>query len=516
VRHARRESLRVGVADSGLDLAVLRQAVRKDFAARQRAQFQAVAGLQPPRSEYTRPTAPWLRPQTVRAVRRAAEDLRLDRRDCRHEPSLEDDGYPVGLALDNLAEYLERCYIESRIEVCASEVEERTRTTRIQVEGEEMTLASLRVATATEPDAERRERLENRLNESLGALVPLQHRLLERTAGAVAELGYSSIHEYVSSLHHVSVEEVRDSVGRFLEQTDPTYESWLDGRADALMGSRLHDLRACHGTFLVQFRELAKYLPARDHLTLARAVLENAGLANASLQGVEFDLTERPTKSPRAACFVPDPPSQIQISVRSRDGLRPFLALLHELAHACHFASMTPRLPFELRVLSGTDALTEAIAWLAQFLVHDWRVLGHLSIDVSHPARVGDLALIRKFAARILTDLDITAGAPNAGDRYVDYMNRALGTKHDSRSAFLEFSPILEPLAYWRAWVSQASLQEGLDFSYGCSWRTNGNASSHFRQLFAAGLSIAPESLGRPQRGPLSFVAPHETVGGRS
>jgi hypothetical protein len=321
----------------------------------------------------------------------------------------------------------------------------------------------------------------------------------------------------------VSVDEVWESVGRFLERTDSIYESWLGGRAEVSMGSRLHDLRACHGTFLVQFQELDGELPARDHLTLARAVLENAGLANGTLQGIEFDLTDRSTKSPRAACFVPDPPSEIQISVRSRDGLRPFLALLHELAHACHFASMTPRLPFELRVLAGTDTLTEAIAWLAQFLVHDSRVLGHLSIDVSQPARIGDLALIRKFAARVLTDLVITAGAPDVEDRYVDLMNRALGTRHDPRSAFLEFSPTVESLTYWRAWVSQASLQEHLDVSCGRSWRTSGNASSHFRQLFAAGLSIAPESLGLGRRGPLdpdplvrSFVAPHETAGGQS
>src|SRR5579885_3545800 len=236
------------------------------------------------------------------------------------------------------------------------------------VDGEELPYRMLRVATANEPDRDRRERLERErvrlMDENLNP-VYLEAQAIDRDA--VRQLNAPNYYELYRRFGF-RLDELAEECRAVLDETEKLWEREGDKLFRARLGLSLDEARPWDVPRLFRAPELDQLYPPDRMLPALKTTLRELGIDLGAQRNVHLDLDVRPSKSPRAFCAPIEVPGKVMLVIQPIGGKDDWEALFHEAGHTEHYAHTDGELPMEDRRL-GDMAVTEGWAALLEKLV---------------------------------------------------------------------------------------------------------------------------------------------------
>ena len=110
------------------------------------------------------------------------------------------------------------------------------------------------------------------------------------------------------------------------------------------------------------------------------------------------------------------------------------------------------------------------------------------------------LFMVRRYAAKVLYEMQLHAGASDPGAIYTSMMARAIGIAphpSDARRYLIDVDPLFYSAGYLRAWFLEAMLNTRLGAGYGVNWFEHRDAGALLRSLWARGDRLNGEELAR-------------------
>jgi oligoendopeptidase F len=212
-----------------------------------------------------------------------------------------------------------------------------------------------------------------------------------------------------------------------------------------------------------------------------------------------------PKKNPRAACYPLKVPDDVRLTVKPTGGAGDYETLLHEMGHAVHHA-LTETDHFEFKQL-GDNTVTEAYASLLEELMDSpaW-VKEFIGIPYAEMEsylkfrRFSKLYFARRYAAKLLYEKELHAGAKNPRELYRTLLSKAYGFSLDEKDAERYLSDVDDyyyVADYLRAWFLRAQMEKALVERYGERWFANPKAGEFLRSLWKYGQELNGEELAK-------------------
>ncbi len=389
-----------------------------------------------------------------------------------------------------------------------AELARREAELALEVGGERVGFRESLVVQANEPEAARRELIEQaRLAATEAALNPLYRESLDIQHGAARELGYGSYSELCAACKALDLDRLHRQTDAFSTATEASYASVLEPELHRTLGFGLEPLRRSDLPRFFRAPELDGGFPAAALTSSLIATAAGLGIDLPRQPGVVLDVEPRPDKSPRAFCAGVRIPGEVYLVLAPVGGRDDFATLFHEAGHTEHFAHVDPELAFEFRAL-GDNAITEAYAFLFQHLVEDpeWleRRLGIADAPeiVSH-ARAQRLVYLRRYAAKLEYELELHAPSPvRALDaRYANLLSDALHVPWPRETYLADVDAGFYCTCYLRAWALETHLRAHLRERFGTAWFEQPEAGETLRTLWRDGQRLSADELSQQLTG---------------
>jgi hypothetical protein len=373
----------------------------------------------------------------------------------------------------------------------------------VHVDGSEIEYRRLPVEIRREPERGRRQRLEDaRLEIVAGRLTPLLRRSIEVAHGVADDLLEMTYDRYCETLSGIDFDTLGSETERLLADTEDVHEDLLDWYLGRILpGVARDDVRS---------HDLARLLYGPEHLGAfdgrlmvprIGAMVEAMGLDSQAEGRIEYDLEDRPTKTPRAFCSPIRVPDEIKLVLRPYGGHDDYATFLHELGHALHFGYASRELPLEFRRL-GDNGVTEGHAITFDHLMLVREFLRRI-VEIGDPseylrfAAFRELVMLRRYAAKFAYERSLhrKGPAPELADEYVERLSRATGVRTPEALYLDDVDPHFYCIRYLRAWMLGGVLHETLRERYDEDWFLNPRTGDFLRGLWARGQSEPAEAL---------------------
>jgi len=368
-------------------------------------------------------------------------------------------------------------------------------------DGTETPYGRIAIDIANEPDRTRRHALDDaRAAIVTRELSPLREERLRRERDLVESMdladGYVPAFEMMTG---IDLAGLANQCEAFLRDTQAAWDDTFPALARRELGIEPGQARRADALALFRGRAHDRYFQARELEPQVRRQVSEMGLDPEAGGRIVFDTGERAGKRPRAFCAPVRIPQEMFLVLRPHGGQSDYMALLHELGHALHFAHMREELPFEHRWL-GDNSVTEGYAMLFDHLLQDrgW-LMRYTPMSrretgaVLRATGVAELHAVRRYCAKLLYELRVYDGSVpwrSLPDLYVTLLGSATSCRYFAADAFCDLDPRFYSARYLRAWQLQAVLAEALRSRFDEDWFRNPQA----------GPWIAGELFGEGQR----------------
>jgi hypothetical protein len=360
------------------------------------------------------------------------------------------------------------------------------------------------VIQANEPDADRREAIENgRLRVLAERLNPLHLEALERVHAACLEVGWPSYLDAYSDVRALDLRELAGRLEEFARATEADYASTVDPDLKRTVGGGLADLRRSDLARFFRAAHLDGLFPGERMVPALRETLAGLGIDLDRQSNVILDTESRPTKSPRAFCSTPRVPAEVYLVMPPIGGREDYAALFHEAGHAEHYGCTDADLAFEFRHL-GDNAVTESFAFLLEGLTANpaWLqdVLGAQAAEaaVEH-AKAARLVMLRRYSAKIAYEVELHGPAADLEampERYAELLGERIGVPWPQETWLSDFDSGFYVGCYPRAWATEVEWRNELGERFGETWFSSGDrAGDWLRGLWAQGQRLDAERL---------------------
>jgi hypothetical protein len=375
------------------------------------------------------------------------------------------------------------------------------------VDGRTFPYRMLRVELSNEPDRDRRERLERErvrlLDEHLNP-VYLEAARIDRAA--VGQLGAPNAYELYQGFGY-RLDELAAECRELLEETERPWVREADRLFRDRLGIGLGDARPWDVARLLRAPELDQLFPEDQMVPALDATLTSLGIDLSSQTNVELDLERRPNKMPRPFCAPIEVPGRVVLVLQPIGGKDDWAALFHEAGHTEHFAHTSPDASFEAKRL-GDPAVSEGWAALLEFLVSEpaWlnrRLTVPRPADLAHEAAVGHLFFTRRYAAKLLYEIEFFQADDPATmkQRYFELLSDALKLPVHPESYLDDIDGGFYVTGYLRSWAFEAQLRDFLRSEFGSEWFTRREAGDLLRELWSLGQGPSADELIRDVTG---------------
>jgi hypothetical protein len=374
---------------------------------------------------------------------------------------------------------------------------------KLTVDGEEIPYRMARPAMANEPDRDKRQRIDERANETLEEqLNPIQLEAAELVRDAARDLGFADYLElYRKVLPSSALDDLAPQCRALLDSTERLFEDAADRLFRERVGVGLADARRWDVPRLFRAPNWDAMFGADQMLPALEGTLAELGIDLRSQQNVHLDLDERPTKSPRAFCSPIEVPDRVMLVIQPMGGADDYRALFHEAGHAEHFAHTSRDLAMEEKRL-GDNAVTEGWAMLLQHLTDDVEWLNR-RLDFARPneyaveGATGLLYMVRRYAAKILYEVEFHAAddPTTMRGRYVELLGEALKIEPARENYLFDIDSGFYVSSYLRAWAFEAQLRAYLREKFGSRWFATRDAGSLIRELWSEGQRMRAEEM---------------------
>ncbi len=379
-----------------------------------------------------------------------------------------------------------------------------------------------------EQDPEKRHAIQNlQSNFWRDVLNPIHERKTAEEHRIVDELGYPSYVALSEELRHVSLGDLTQMSGEFIEKTDEEYGVLFANQVQWILGIEVDEFRRSDIGRLSQVSSYNKFFPAELVIPAFEDFLEGIGLDMSTADGGEIFVNDdnHPKKDPRAVCYSMVPGSDVRVSVKPTGGIPDYETFFHEGGHAVHFASSTTDV-WEYQQL-GDNTVTEAYSGLYENLWGDpdWLrsyreyvrsynrfVSTGEKVPLMTDEEIGrlvinrafwDLYFVRRYAgAKMIYETILHGGDPSVYEGL--YQNDSPDDMHETYrvlfsdaygfdmtpSEALRFRTDVDPFFYSadyaRSYALAKQMHEGLGKKFGKPWWRSREAGSYLKsELFS-------------------------------
>jgi hypothetical protein len=371
------------------------------------------------------------------------------------------------------------------------------------------------IEQANEPQAERRAALEEARDAVLDRrLNPLHRAVLERAHELCRTLGWPSYAAAYAELRGIDLGALACQTAAFLEATEGAYAAIVDRQLRRTGMPPLGELRRSDLPRFFRAADLDPEFPADRLIASFADTLAGLGIDLEGQTNVHLDAEPRRSKSSRAFCSTPRVPEEIYLVIAPTGGRDDYGTLFHEGGHVEHYANTDSGLAFEFRHL-GDNSVTESFAFLLEHLTEDSEWLrDRLAVKDPEPAaahsRAFKLVLVRRYAAKLVYELELHGGSASLGDmpgRYEEVLTEALRIPWPRTSWLADVDGGFYAACYLRAWALETRWRAALQERFGPSWFSSPEAGEWLRSLWSHGQRLdAAELLSQTLGGELDFT----------
>jgi|WetSurMetagenome_2_1015567.scaffolds.fasta_scaffold19329_4 hypothetical protein len=407
------------------------------------------------------------------------------------------------LRLHYLQRYLATEYLSKQTAPLTDRAGNYEAAATVSVDGKSIPYRQLGTLIANEPSQARRAALYLAADPVLDSLNVLLRKVQDTDRQSVRDLGYGSYQEMAEQLKGFSLSALKATAERLLQETDAQYASLLREMLRKELHLTPEQFYRYDTAPLFRSRGFDRYFTEGGLLPTLRSTYGNLGLALDSIPGLSIDTARLETKNPRAVCFTIDVPADVRLSIKPIGGLDDYRGLFHETGHAMHYTH-TKEQAFEFKYL-GEYTVTETYAFLSEYVLENQAWLrmrsGMPTPVLKDYVRLGAflrLYMIRRYAAKVLYELELRSDTPAPAETYARLMSRAIGTAtlpSDGKRYLTDIDAMFYSATYFRAWFLEGQLEESLARDFGVNWFENPAAGTFLRSLWARGDRLNGDEL---------------------
>jgi len=411
-----------------------------------------------------------------------------------------------------LAEFLGTNWVEYQVRDASDRLTTAEANQTIATDGERIPFRSAEIRIKNEPDRSRRAALESAHLSTIAELAGLRREILDQAHEATHRLGFAGYISFCREVSGIDIQALRELTQPILPRSQDMYRDLLGWYLRRRVGvepsqARRHDLLR-----LLRAPEFDRHLPPHALREAAETPLRRMGIDPQAGGRIRIDDEPRPRKTGRAFVATLRIPDEIILVVRPGGGPDDYVAYLHELGHALHYAYTDARLPVEYRRL-GDPSVTEAFAFLLDGLLRErgWlrRFVGLAQpADLLRFATFRRLYFLRRYAAKLAYELLLHEEGPTTrcADAYRDLLTGAILVDWPRELHLADLDPFFYAARYLRAWIFEAQLRNLLRERFDEEWYRNDRTGPFLLALWREGQRRTIEELAAELGfGPLSL-----------
>ena len=378
---------------------------------------------------------------------------------------------------------------------------QRQAEARLKVGDEEIPFLRCEGEIVREADRRRRSEIARARVDAIAEMRDVFKARIDRLDAASRELGHEGYGALLQAEAGIDLPALAGEAVELLERTHEMYRdvvSWLLKNRIGIdpTDAEPHDLAHAFGA-----GEFDAHFP-RDRLLPHLAEFTRSMEVDALAGGrIEFDIEERPGKSPWPFVAAERIPGRILFSAGPGEGQRYARALLRALGRALHLGYTSPLVPLEGRVL-GDRSIGEAWSTLFGHLVYDPGWLKRY-MKVSKPssfvqfAHAQRLYRMRRNAALLRFELDLYTGEiyGKPADSYKVALSQACLTIVPRETYLYDLTPHLHSAGNLRGDILEAMLYRHLIHYFEEDWFRNPRAGRFLLRLWEPGREGGAERI---------------------
>lgn len=406
-------------------------------------------------------------------------------------------------AIGRLSAFAGRGFLELATREIAAEIEAWAGGSRIELDGEQLSLDVIVERLSGEADPGKRRELWARvadLRRRMEDLFIEQERIRQEAA---RKLGYDNHLAYIVAPDRLDAVRLAEKAGAFLSRTDRVYDVQSPPvfRSEAGVG-RNEAIEAD----LPRIERLARFDRWRTNARLSTVYQElftGFGFRHDQQTNVSVDLDADGRPGWRAGCFAINVPEDIRLRLRPVGDPTDYGRLLETAARVQHFAWTSAQLRPELRLPgdaglgAGWAALFGSLECEPGWLIETFGFVEHE--EYRKTLAIADLMRVRRDAAQLRFEVELYAerltGA--AGQRHAELLGEALGVRVEQSSCWLEAGAPLESANRLRGRAFAWQLREYLKTRHGHNWWRARKAGEMIIDIWNTGHRYTVEELAR-------------------
>jgi hypothetical protein len=363
----------------------------------------------------------------------------------------------------------------------------------VTVEDKKMPFRYSAVALANEPDHDKREAIDRAREPVFNEVNPLRLEVLNKDHELAVKLGYEDYVDMCQDAGGIDLYGLRRQMQNVLNRTDRLYSRYFKLACSNILKLNPSDVRKHDIGFLFRAKDMDRFFGPENMLKVLNGTLDGMGLPLCENKNIYMDTEAREKKSPRAFCCAIKVPEQVMLCIMPQGGRGDYRALFHEMGHSQHFSHVDAGIPFEFKYL-GDNSVTESYAFLFEYLVSDkaWLTasmgMGDTDVtDVVQFMNFEKLYMVRRYAAKLIYEMELHAGAENPEKLYASILESALKFKHPEIHYLFDMDPGFYCANYLRAWMFEVQLRTVLDDKFGNTWWKEKGCGEFLKEMWSSG-----------------------------
>jgi oligoendopeptidase F len=400
---------------------------------------------------------------------------------------------PDRMRMNYLYSLLLSSYLGRKNTELADKISTLETRSEVEVEGKKIPFRYSAVSLANEPDHNKREVIDRARDQVFAEVNPLRLEVLNKDHELAEALGYGNYVDMCMDASGIDLFGLRKQMLNVLNRTDRLYSRYFKLACSNILKINQSDVRKHDIGFLFRAKNLDRLFGQENMMKALNVTLDGIGLPLSENPNIRVDAEAREKKSPRAFCSPINVPGQVMLCIMPKGGLDDYRALFHEMGHSQHFSNVNPGTPFEFKYL-GDNSVTEAFAFLFEHLVADKAWLTSTMnmgdedvIDVAQFLNFQTLYMVRRYAAKLIYELELHSGAKEPEKLYAKILEDALKFKHPEIHYLYDVDPGFYAANYLRAWMFEVQLRTVLDDRFGSTWWKEKECGRFLKELWSSG-----------------------------
>jgi len=352
-------------------------------------------------------------------------------------------------------------------------------------------------------------------------LNPLLEKINDKENEYISESGFKNKADMFINLSGIDLYRLNDEMQTFIRDTDDIYLSFLKKYSKSKLNLEVNELKRHDLWFMFKSLNSDSLFPKDKMSEKIFSFLEKMGIDAESNKNIIMDIESRESKSRRAFCSPVQIPREIYLVFYPLGGQDDYIAFLHELGHALHYANAASELDFEYKWY-GDSSVTEGYAMTLDHLSMNEKFMDRmLGVNMNSQTDyfvnrfINELVMLRQNAAKL--DYEIRLNESDSlickKELYKTVMESVMKVSYPEEHYLTDIDSYFYCARYLRGWMFQSNIHTYMNENFGEFWFENPEAGYFFKELWSKGQKYnADEMLEMYDCGNLSIKPVYNSI----